>query len=112
MVPLVLIFRTRIGSKAYNQYSGSVLLPVPAEYYPDARLPEVFHMSRVAYEPFLRNLVKRHCPNVRFVQGTVTGLNLAPGDIMRVDSVLYRVGMDMRNKEEIAAELVVGEISA
>lgn len=66
-------------------------------------------MTRLAYEPFLRGLVKMHCPSVRFVQGTVTGLNLASENSKCVESVSYRTGTDVNSKQSISAKLVVGK---
>ncbi|KZT32412.1 hypothetical protein SISSUDRAFT_1028503 [Sistotremastrum suecicum HHB10207 ss-3] len=47
----------------------------PVDFY-NGTLPKFLAITRHGYETLLRNLLKLTCPNVEFVVGTVTGLNV------------------------------------
>lgn len=85
---------------------GTHVIP-PKEYYPDDDIPEIFSMSRGAYETLLRRLVLR-IPNVRFMKGSVTGVTPSAGDSGRLESVTYRAGDDLKALSVQKAQLVVG----
>lgn len=71
-------------------------------------MPDVFSMTRGAYETLLRGLVAK-IPNVRFVKGIVTGITSSSEDIRRVESVSYRKGVDSTEIAVQTARLVIGK---
>jgi hypothetical protein len=72
-------------------------------------MPDMFLMTRLAFEPFLRSLVREHCPNVHFVSGTVIGINLDPLNASVVESVSYRSGGVSGTIEVQPAQLAIGQ---
>ena len=87
-------------------YMDGTFVPSPKEFYPDG-IPEIFSMSRSAYETLLRRLVVR-IPNVRFIKGNVTGVTPSAGDSKRLDSVTYRSTDDPKALSVQKAQLVIG----
>jgi hypothetical protein len=65
-------------------------------------------MSRPANEALVRKLVLRTCPNVRFVAGTVQGLEIDAVDKQVVRGVRYRPGDDAKTSVTEKADLVIG----
>jgi hypothetical protein len=72
---------------------GGISIPAPAASYPQG-LPKTFGMTRAAHETLLRRLVKRHCPSVQFVTGTVTGVTRSSNTDTTLSGVTYRAGKD------------------
>ncbi|KZS91698.1 hypothetical protein SISNIDRAFT_413834 [Sistotremastrum niveocremeum HHB9708] len=68
---------------------SNTIMPCHLQFHPSGRhvkspvsfykgtLPKFLAITRHGYETLLRNLLKMTCPNVEFVVGTVTGLNIA-----------------------------------
>jgi hypothetical protein len=63
-------------------------------------------MTRAAYEPLLRKLVRENCVNCRFVTGTVTGV--VPGADGRIQSITYRQSSHSTTLTTQTADLVIG----
>lgn len=84
-----------------------VPVPSPVEFFPGGLLPEVFSMTRGAYETLLRFLVTR-IPNVRFVKGTVTGIQVYANDTQKIESVSYRGGEDSQTNITQKVQLLIG----
>jgi hypothetical protein len=96
----------RIGpAEPYFSFSG-LSISAPLGYY--ERLPEYFMITRAAYEPLLRRLVRERCPNVDFLTGIVTGVTPA-ADRRKLESVTFRPDSSSANTEIQAADLVIGE---
>jgi hypothetical protein len=66
-------------------------------------------MTRAAHETLIRRLVLRHCPSVRFITGTITGVERAADDASKLGAVNYRAGGEAAVKT-LPADLVIGAI--
>lgn len=95
-----------IGPPEGMFYVDGTLVPPPKEHYPGG-MPDVFSMSRSAYETLLRALVAR-IPNIRFTKGIVTGVTPSPDDGKRLGSVTYRNGDGSNAHAVQKADLIVG----
>jgi hypothetical protein len=65
-------------------------------------------LTRAAHETLVRRLVLKQCANVRFVSGTVLGLDPA-ADRKTLEAVRYRPADDARKVNTIEAALVLGK---
>jgi hypothetical protein len=65
-------------------------------------------LTRAAHETLLRRLVAKQCANVRFVSGTVLGVDPA-ADRKTLEAVRYRSVADAHKVNTIKATLVLGE---
>jgi hypothetical protein len=77
----------------------------PTLQEPSGEFLETFFATRETYEKSLRGLVLKH-PNIRWIAGTVSGINLVPNDNNHIGSVNVR-NSDGFNQEMNAA-LVIG----
>jgi hypothetical protein len=64
-------------------------------------------MTRTAHETLLRRLVRRHCPSVEFITGTVTGVIRSSKEAKKLSAVTYRLGQDT-TVQSLEADLVIG----
>jgi hypothetical protein len=64
-------------------------------------------MTRTAHETLLRRLVRRHCPSVEFITGTVTGVIRSSNEAKKLSAVTYRLGQDT-TIQSLEADLVIG----
>lgn len=96
-----------IGRPVGSSYMDGTHIPAATEFYQGGLMPEVFSMTRSAYETLLRFLVTR-IPNVRFAKGTVTGIHVDKLDSKRIESVSYRGGADGTTTNTQTAKLIIG----
>jgi hypothetical protein len=65
-------------------------------------------LTRAATEALIRRLLAKTCTNVRFISGTVLGVDAA-ADRVALDAVRYRPVSDASKFEILKAGLVVGD---
>jgi hypothetical protein len=65
-------------------------------------------LTRAATETLVRRLLAKTCNNVRFISGTVLGVDAAV-DRVALDAVRYRPASDTSKSEIVKAALVVGK---
>jgi hypothetical protein len=65
-------------------------------------------LTRAATETLVRRLLAKTCNNVRFISGTVLGVDAAV-DRVALDAVRYRPASDASKSEIVKAALVVGK---
>lgn len=74
--------------------------------YPQGQGPRMPYITRESYERILRGLTLQASPRIRWLVGTVTGLNLDPSNLEHISSVTVRKADNM--EETIDASLVIG----
>jgi hypothetical protein len=97
----------REGSADYNLHVGGIRVPGPIADYPPGMRTR-YGMSRPANEALVRKLVLRTCQNIRFVSGTVHGLEIDAVDKQALRGVRYRPGDDAKTSVTEEADLVIG----
>ena len=79
---------------------------LPKKEYPRGDYPQTTFITRESYERALRDAVLKAAPRIRWLSGTVTGLNASPNDFESVKSVNVRTAD--KSEKEISAALVIG----
>lgn len=99
--------RHRIKAAEFNIFisGGQLNGPDPADY-PSGVCPQAFFATRETYEKTLRQFVRRQS-NIKWVTGTVNGLNLASDDLEQVESVAIR--KPDGSEENIPTALFIGK---
>lgn len=75
----------------------------------DGSFLQNFYMSRESCERMLRRLVVRDSPRIRWLSGTVKGVETVKGDVNTLSSVVVR--LPDASERIIPASLVVGMFS-
>ena len=73
----------------------------------NGNLPTNVFVSRRTYETVLRRLVRRHCPNIEWVVGSVTGVVPDPHNKSRISSATVKIADSTEIK--LDCELMIGK---
>ncbi|KAG8945043.1 hypothetical protein FRC03_001829 [Tulasnella sp. 419] len=90
----------RVQPTEYNTHVSGIRIPSPEN--PE----ETVYISRAAYETVLRQLTVSACPNIKFLNGTVVGVNASSFDDTKIGSVSVRMN-GIANPHVIPAALVI-----
>ena len=98
----------RVGPADYNMTTDNYKTPAPWTEY-DGLIPDSVFVSRRVYETVLRRLVRRTCPTIQFVNGSVTGINRSESNPSQIESVSVKLA----DQTEVTFEsaLFVGEFN-
>ena len=101
------MLKLRCRAATYNIHVDGILVDhVPYYDYPNGKVPDIFFTTRDTLERTLRRLLYEPGGRIRWITGTVTGLNSVRN---RVESVTIRSGE--KNEEEIVpVSLFVGQL--
>lgn len=87
---------------------SGIPFPFPREEFNEETMPRALFLTRHGFETLLRKLVVKHCPQVKFVNGTVEGINPSSGsDRTVLESVTIQDSRGEKSWQQDAA-LVVG----
>ncbi|KAG9013578.1 hypothetical protein FRB94_001683 [Tulasnella sp. JGI-2019a] len=85
---------------------SGITLPVPYEEYEEKTMPKAIFLTRGGFETLLRKLVVKHCPQVQFINGTVTEITPSAADRMVVESVTIQGSKCEKSWQQSAAIVV------
>ncbi|KAG8880664.1 hypothetical protein FRB97_000618 [Tulasnella sp. 331] len=85
---------------------SGIPFPVPYEEYNEETMPKALFFTRPGFETLLRKLVVKHCPQVKFIHGTVDGINPSSNDRTILESVTIQDSKSEKSWQQRAALVI------